>query len=157
MTGSPASALSLSMLTVVAVLLTCCSAGSATTPTAAVVVTPQTQRVPVEGGGSYTDLSAVGLAAMLEAKGFSLINVHIPYAGEIDGTDLFIPYNEIEANLEKLPADKAAKLVLYCRSGGMSAIAARTLVKLGYTNVWDLNGGMIAWREAGHSITDRGQ
>ena len=115
----------------------------------------QTKKVPVEGGGSYLDVSAAGLASMLKSKESPLINVHIPYEGEIDGTYLFIPYNDIEAHLSQLPADKGAKLVLYCRSGSMSAIAARTLVKLGYTNVWNLDGGMIAWKQAGYPLLEK--
>lgn len=118
----------------------------------AVGQTGETQRVPVEGGGAYTDVSAPGLAAMLKKKDFPLVNVHIPYEGEIQGTDLFIPFNEVDANLDKLPADKSARIVLYCRSGGMSAIAARALATRGYTNVWNLDGGMIAWRDAGHPL-----
>lgn len=86
---------------------------------------------------------------MLGAKDFVFINVHIPYAGEIVQTDAFIPYNEVEQNISKFPADKNAKVFLYCQSGRMSAIAAETLVKLGYTNVWNLDGGMIAWEAAG--------
>jgi rhodanese-related sulfurtransferase len=106
----------------------------------------------VNGDGSYLDVSAVGLVAMLRNKDFLLINVHIPYAGELEGTDLFIPYDQIEANLDRLPTDRGAKLVLYCRTGGMAAIAARTLVKLGYSNVWNLDGGMVAWEEAGYQL-----
>lgn len=89
---------------------------------------------------------------MLENKDFVLINVHIPFAGNIAGTDLSIPYNQIEQNLSQLPADKAAKLVLYCRSGRMSQIAAEKLVSLGYTDVWDLEGGMVAWEQAGNLL-----
>jgi rhodanese-related sulfurtransferase len=116
---------------------------------------PQTQKVPVDGGGSYTDVSAAALAEMLKQKDFPLINVHIPYEGEINSTDLFVPFSEVEANVRKLPADKSAKLVVYCRSGRMSAIAARTLVKLGYTNVRNLDGGMIAWKETGYPLLER--
>ena len=112
----------------------------------------QTQRVPVEGGGSYTDVSAGGLRTMLVDKDFLLVNVHIPYEGEIEGTDLFIPFDDIEANLDQLPLNRGAKLVVYCRSGSMSAIAARTLVGLAFSNVWNLDGGMIAWEEAGYPL-----
>jgi len=80
-----------------------------------------------------------------------------PYEGEIEGTDLFIPYNEIEATLDQLPTDKDARLVVCCCSGGMSAIAARTLVGLGYTDVWNLDGGMIAWQQVGYSLVDKGR
>jgi len=40
-------------------------------------------------------------------------------------------------------------VVLYCRSGRMSAIAARRLVRLGYRDVWELAGGMDAWQRQG--------
>ena len=43
------------------------------------------------------------------------------------------------------------------RSGRMSAIAAEALVGFGYTNVWDLKGGMIAWKEAGYPIAEVSQ
>ena len=100
-------------------------------------------------GGAYTDASAAELQTMLKNKDFTFVNVHIPFEGNIAGTDVSIPYNEIDQNLSKLPVDKGAKIVLYCRSGRMSSIAAETLVGLGYTNVWNLKGGMVGWEKAG--------
>lgn len=100
-------------------------------------------------GGSYTEISVNGLLPYLENKDFVLINVHIPFEGDIPNTDLSIPYNQVEANLDQLPADKDAKIVLYCRSDRMSTIAAKTLVNSGYSNVWNLKGGMVAWERAG--------
>lgn len=127
-------------------LLTACS--RATTPTPEEVG----QLVKVTGG-AYTDVSAAELQSMLEEKDFLMVNVHIPFEGDIAKTDLSIPYNEIEANLGQLPESKDAKIVLYCRSDRMSRIAAETLVGLGYTNVWNLDGGMVAWEQAGLTLT----
>jgi rhodanese-related sulfurtransferase len=114
------------------------------------------QRVSV-GGGTYTNVSANELKAILKNKDFVFINVHIPFAGNIAGTDLSIPYAQITepANLARLPVNKNAKIVLYCRIGRMSAIAAETLVKLGYTDIWNLNGGMDAWEQAGNLIEEK--
>jgi rhodanese-related sulfurtransferase len=113
---------------------------------------PATTRVPVEGGGTYAEVSPAELASVLKRTPILLINVHTPYEGEINGTRLFIPFDRIEANLNRLPADKRERIVLYCRSGHMSAIAAQALVKRGYTDVWNLAGGMIAWEQAGFPL-----
>lgn len=109
-------------------------------------------RVPVAGGGSYLDVTPAALNGMLADKDFVLVNVHVPYEGEIAATDLFIPYDTIGSQLGQLPADRGAKIVLYCRSGSMSAIAARELVAAGFTNVWNLDGGMNAWRAQGYPL-----
>jgi phage shock protein E len=106
------------------------------------------QRVEVEGG-EYRDITVPELQAMLADKDFSLINVHIPFAGDLPGTDESIPYNEIEDNLARLPADKDARIVLYCRTEPMSVTAATALARLGYTNVYNLVGGFTAWVEWG--------
>jgi len=114
-------------------------------------------------GGAYTNLNVEELQGMLENKDFLFVNVHVPFEGDIPGTDIFIPYDEIADNtsdpptpfddiqpdIGHLPVDKNSKIVLYCRSGRMSDIAARTLVDLGYTNIYNLDGGFNAWKEAG--------
>jgi len=131
----------------IAVLLTACKSTSTKQPPIEVVG----QKVSVDGG-SYTDVSVTDLQAMLANKDFTFVNVHIPFEGNIAKTDKSIPYDQIDQNLDKLPSDKNAKIVLYCRSGHMSAIAAKTLVSLGYTNIWELSGGMAAWEQAGLKV-----
>jgi len=101
---------------------------------------------------SRKDIGVSDLAAMLKQKDFTLIDVHIPEQVHVPDTDAFIPFNEIDARLSELPQDKNAKIVLYCRSGTMSQIAAKTLIAKGYTNIYNLVGGMNAWQAAGYDV-----
>jgi len=106
------------------------------------------EAVSVEGG-EYREVSVPELRTMLELEDFPLINVHIPFEGDLPGTDLSIPYNEIEEHLDLLPTDRNETVFLYCRSGGMSAMAAEVLVGHGYTNVYHLRDGFNEWSARG--------
>jgi len=103
-------------------------------------------------GGSWTNITPDKLASMLSGKDFTLLNVKTPYSGEIAGTDLYIPYDQLTAHAAELPSDKTAKVVVYCRSGHESAIAAQTLIDLGYTRIDNLDGGMTAWTDSGRTL-----
>ncbi len=50
--------------------------------------------------------------------------------------------------------DKNAKIILYCRSGGRSALAAQSLSKMGYQSVVSMAGGFMAWEEANLAVSD---
>lgn len=113
---------------------------------------PITGNTVTLNNGSYQNITAAELKSMSKQKDFVLINVHIPFAGNIAGTDRSIPYDQVENSTSQLPADKATKIVLYCRSGHMSRLAAEKLVALGYTHVWNLEGGMTSWEQAGYEI-----
>lgn len=92
-------------------------------------------------------------AAILDSSSdqFTVVNVHIPYEGEIPNTDLEIAYNDIETLTASLP-DQGAPIILYCRSGNMSADAAQALVDAGYMQIYDVQGGMNAWVATGRSL-----
>lgn len=128
-------------------VLTACTNTATEQPTVEVVG----QKVTVEDG-YYMDIGVAELQSMLANKDFTFVNVHIPFEGNIAGTDLSIAYDQVDQSLDQLPADKDAQVVLYCRSGRMSTIAAQTLVGLGYSNIWNLAGGMVAWEQAGLKI-----
>jgi rhodanese-related sulfurtransferase len=98
------------------------------------------------------NISAAQLRSELASKDFTLLNVKTPYIGEIPGTDLYIPYDQLRTRASELPKDKTALLVVYCHSGNESAIATQTLLSLGYTHIQNLTGGMDAWTASGGSI-----
>ncbi|MBI2854164.1 MAG: rhodanese-like domain-containing protein [Chloroflexi bacterium] len=132
--------LAMAALVAVSVTLAGCSRGGA--------AQSGTKLIEVEGG-RFTDVMPAELNSMMKDKRFLLVNVHVPYQGELPGTDLFIPYDTMEQNISSLPEDKGARIVLYCVSGHMSALAAKTLVRLGYRDVWNLHGGMAMWASDG--------
>jgi rhodanese-related sulfurtransferase len=134
-------------LAVLAMLVAACGAGA-----------PESEDTTASGDfakneDGYADITVQQLAGMLEDKDFTFVNVHIPYEGEIEKTDLFIPFDQISDYQDQLP-QKDEPIVLYCRSGSMSTTAAEELVSLGYTNVLEVDGGFNAWKAAGYELLD---
>ena len=54
----------------------------------------------------------------------------------------------LECSIEKIDCHSDDEIILYCGSGARSALAAESLQKMGYTNVWSLQGGFKAWQSA---------
>jgi rhodanese-related sulfurtransferase len=59
----------------------------------------------------------------------------------------------IERDIEAKVPDKSKELILYCGGGYRSALAADVLQRMGYTNVYSMDGGWKAWKEAGAPIS----
>jgi len=64
-------------------------------------------------------------------------------AGHIPGA-ILLPYTEIESKAGEMLPDKDKQILVYCRSGRRSKIAAEALARLGYTNIKEF-GGIIDW------------
>ncbi len=94
-------------------------------------------------------------ASQPSQKGFVLVDVRSPEehtGGFIPGTDFNIDFREIQARHKELNANLDQHIVVYCQSGHRSNIAAETLMGLGYKNVYNVNGSMNAWEEAGYAM-----
>ena len=105
--------------------------------------------VGCSGGGSatYDQISGAEAKALMDSEsGYILIDARTQEEydeGHIPGA-ILIPEYEIADRAEKELPDKDQLILVYCRSGRRSKIAAEELVKLGYTNVKEF-GGIIAW------------
>lgn len=58
----------------------------------------------------------------------------------------------IERDIETRVPDKRSEVILYCGGGFRSALAVDNLQKMGYTNVWSMEGGWRAWQAANAPI-----
>ncbi len=97
-------------------------------------------------------ITATELNRIMQNEDIFLVDVHSPEQQHIKGTDLFIPYNEIDNYKDTLPKDKNTAIYLYCAGGPMGNAAARSLHEIGYPNLFNLEGGAKAWQKAGFSF-----
>lgn len=69
-------------------------------------------------------------------------------AGHIPGA-INVPYDQIAASLDSLESFRTAEIVVYCRTGRRAGVAENVLREAGFTRVFDLEGHMTSWNEAG--------
>ena len=100
----------------------------------------------------YRDVSPEELRELLAGTDPFVLDVHVPTEGHLAAIDARIPYTEVADRAAELPPDPDSVIVVYCMSGRMSEIAATQLASMGYRNVLNLAGGMIAWQAAGFEL-----
>ena len=97
---------------------------------------------------SYEQISGAEAKALMDSEsGYIIIDARTQEEydqGHIPGA-ILIPEYEIADRAEKELPDKNQLILVYCRSGRRSKIAAQELVKLGYANVKEF-GGIIDWK-----------
>ena len=95
----------------------------------------------------YRKITAAQAKEKMEAEAaYTLLDVRTEdefYEAHIEGA-ILIPDFEIAARAEGDLPDKGALIFIYCRSGRRSALAAKEMLGMGYTNVYDF-GGIIDW------------
>ncbi len=67
-----------------------------------------------------------------------------------------VGYNDfkLKETLPKLPKNKNTKIVVYCSLGIRSETVAHKLIQEGYTNVYNLYGGIFEWKNANFNVVD---
>lgn len=105
------------------------------------------KRKGVAGGKGYQRISPVEVKKRLDTgEKVFLVDVRTPseYAEKHIPKSLLLPLDRLEREVaEKIP-DKAAPIFVYCLTGRRSASGANLLVKLGYSNVYNM-GAMMNW------------
>jgi len=97
-------------------------------------------------------ISVAEAYSMFGKTGVVFLDVREPdefKAGHIPGA-LHIPRGLLESQVEQQVSDKDITIVVYCRSGNRSALAAATLMKIGYRETLNMGGGFREWQKAGY-------
>ena len=114
---------------------------------AAVLLTACGQDKENNQGAVYMNITAEEAKQIMDSEeGYMILDVREQDeydAGHIPGA-ILIPYTQIEEKAEEVLTDKDQLILVYCRSGRRSKIAAEALAELGYTNIKEF-GGIIDW------------
>lgn len=120
---------------------------------------PRFEKLAEEARANVREVSVQQVQQKLDrGEAFQLVDVreesewaggHLPHA-------VHVGRGVLERDIEKRIPDTAAEIVLYCGGGFHSALAAESLQKMGYQNVWSMAGGFRGWREAGYDVQQGG-
>ncbi len=98
-------------------------------------------------GAVYVNITAEEAKEIMDTEeGYVILDVREQDeydAGHISGA-ILIPYTQIEVKANEMLPDKDQLILVYCRSGRRSKIAAEALAELGYTNIKEF-GGILDW------------
>lgn len=100
-------------------------------------------------------MAADALLALLESDdGPLVLDVRTPEEyrqGHVPGA-INIPHDQIDGQVGILDPYRERGVVVYCRTGRRAGIAEEALRVAGFERVWDLDGHMVSWMEAGHPL-----
>ncbi len=109
------------------------------------------------GKTQYTDVSVQQGKGMIDRQEVYILDVRTKEeyaAGHINGSTLLavqdIPKQELVEKLKEIPKDK--KILVYCRTGSRSAQASRILAENGFARVYNMQGGITEWMNAGYEV-----
>lgn len=124
--------------------------------------TTTVQELVAQARSQIDNLSAAEVARELESGAVTLVDIREPEETDRDGT---IPgavpaprgmlefYADPASPYHRAAFDPDHRTILYCASGGRSALSVTTLRTLGYRDIAHLDGGLKAWLEQGRPVT----
>ena len=72
--------------------------------------------------------------------------------GKIEGS-INLPVDEVAGKIETVVPDKSTKVYVYCLSGSRSVYVVDAMTELGYTNVFNVTSGLLAWRSKSFTVS----
>ncbi|WP_232280220.1 rhodanese-like domain-containing protein [Roseiflexus castenholzii] len=138
----------LTLTTALFVLASCAGAPAASMPVAPNIV--QSSTIDVANLPLNVDVATV--RAIMERDDVVLLDVREPEeyaAGHIPGVRL-MPMGTVPVRLNEIPTDKT--VIVTCRSGNRSGQITDFLRRNGFTNVHNMQGGILAWQRAGYPV-----
>ena len=105
----------------------------------------------------YKTTSPVGAVALLNDDRTILIDVREPHEfanGHIENAR-HIPYSRLDEKIYELERHKDSPIIVVCQTGTRSQPACKKLSKLGFTQVYEMKGGMLAWQDMKYPISKK--
>jgi thioredoxin len=107
-----------------------------------------------QGDTEYLELNAKQAKELIEKSSPLILDVRTPneyYRGNIEDSRL-IPLQQLEMRLSEIEQYKGKEILLYCRSGNRSTVAAEILNRNGFKKLYNLKHGIIDWKKSGYKV-----
>lgn len=109
------------------------------------------------GNKGITMVTARDAQDLVKKSAVTIIDIRTPeeYRNGHLKTAKLIPVAEIRSSPGEISLRKTSPILVYCQSGHRSSAAARMLKKAGFTNIFNLQGGIMSWQAAGGTVTKK--
>jgi len=109
------------------------------------------------GQSQVQQINAEEVIPQIEQEDWQFVDVRTPgevKRGYLKGTDHFFDYNSYTFEKQVKSLDKSRPVLLICRTGARSRRAGQFLVENGFTEVYDLKGGLMRWQDPSYIVKE---
>lgn len=111
-------------------------------------------RYQAGGTAQFKGLTAEEASKLIKSQNPVIVDVRTPkefYAGHIPGA-LLLPLQQLSSRISEIDAYREKPVILYCRSGNRSVVAAEVLIEKGFKKIWHIRKGILEWQKKGLPI-----